>query len=114
MNYRLLPAEEWARAKEKLASFGQELPHEGLLSVAECGADIRGILCFHLVWHGEPLWIDEDFRGAVDVRKLQKSLTDYLPKGIEYYAFAPSRLQRWIAGTCGMEPVPWGVWKGKT
>lgn len=114
MNYRLLRQDEWERAESSLATFGQKLPDQrnALLSVAEHDGQIAGILCFHPVLHGEPFWVHENFRGMVDIRQLQASLTGVLPQGLEYYAFTPSRKMRWIAGTCGMKPLPWDVWKG--
>lgn len=114
LTYRLLPSEEWEKAKPMLDSFGQALPspENSLLSVAEHDGQIKGILCFHPVLHGEPFWVDEDFRGRIDIRRLQKSLTDVLPKGLEYFAFTPSRKMRWVAGQCGMKPMPWDIWKG--
>jgi len=111
LNYRLLPREEWDRAKELLLSFGQQLPEQGLLSVAENG-EIRAILCFHPVMHCEPIWIDEAYRGKVNPVRLHEVLLGELPKGFEYYAFTPSRKIRWIAGSFGMKPMPWDVWKG--
>lgn len=114
MNYRLLMDEEWGKAESFLASFGQKLPtpEQSLLSVAESDDRLCAVLCFHPVMHGEPFWVDEEFRGRVDIRKLQKELTETLPKGLEYFAFTPSRKMRWIAGQCGMKPMPWDIWKG--
>jgi hypothetical protein len=114
MTYSLLPPERWEEARKHLASFGQVLPvkENALLSVAEADGKIGAILCFHPVMHGEPFWVDEGFRGQIDITRLQKSLTTRLPKGLEYYAFTPSRKMRWIAGTCGMKPMPWDIWKG--
>ena len=108
--YRLLKANEWERVRPILNESLPD-PNTSLISVAE-NDDIRGILCFHLVYHGEPLWVHPDYRGKVNVAKLQKSLTDVLPKGLEYYAFTPDRKMRWIAGTCHMTPLPWDIWKG--
>jgi hypothetical protein len=114
MEYRLLKYEEWERAESSLATFGQKLPHKdnSLLSIAEHDGQIAGILCFHPVLHGEPFWVHESYRGLVDIRRLQQSLVETLPAGLEYYAFTPSRKMRWVAGTCGMKLLPWDVWKG--
>jgi len=114
MEYRLLKYEEWERVESSLASFGQKLPHKenSLLSVAEHDGQIAGILCFHPVLHGEPFWVHESYRGHVDIRRLQQSLVETLPAGLEYYAFTPNRKMRWVAGTCGMKRLPWDVWKG--
>lgn len=114
LKYSLLPPERWEEARAQLATFGQALPvkENALLSVAEEDGEIRAILCFHPVMHGEPFWVAENYRGKVDVVRLQRSLTAVLPKGLEYYAFTPSRKMRWVAGSCGMKPMPWEVWKG--
>jgi hypothetical protein len=114
LEYSLLVPERWEEARELLATFGQALPSKenSMLSVAEDEGKLRAILCYHPVMHGEPFWVDERFRGSVDITRLQNSLTSQLPKGLEYYAFTPSRKMRWIAGTCGMKPMPWDVWKG--
>ena len=113
LTYRLLRPEEWEKARPILKSFGQNLPNpeNSLLSVAENG-QIQAIMCFHPVYHGEPLWIAKEYRGMVDVTKLQESLTAVLPKGLEYYAFTPNRKMRWIAGKCHMKEMPWTIWKG--
>jgi hypothetical protein len=114
LNYRLLRPEEWERARSIFAEFGHTLPPKetSLLSIAEDESSIKGLLCFQPIMHCEPIWVDENSRGHVNVLKLHRSLMEVLPKGLEYYAFTPSRKISWIAGMGGMKPLPWGVWKG--
>lgn len=115
LEYKLLPPEEWHKTAHIFAEFGYGIPPKEtcLLSVAEQGNEIKGLLCVQPVMHMEPIWVKEDYRGIINVRKLQKPLLRVLPKGMEYYAFTPSRTVRWIAGTFGMKPLPWDIWKGE-
>jgi hypothetical protein len=114
MNYGLLTPEEWPQAKFILDSFGQNFQQYGAAIIASCKDDERivGLHCLHPVLHGEPVWIDPDYRGRVNFLYMKEQLTSSLKPGTEYYVFAPDRKISVMAGVAGMKRLAWEVWKG--
>lgn len=112
MEYRLLEKKEWPLAKKLLSTIGQELPEYGLLSAAIDGNTIAAVHVLHPLLHGEPVVIDHAYNGKVDFIKLQMPLKRQLPKGTEFYVFAPNRKIARLAQGSKMKQLPWTIWKG--
>jgi len=114
MNYALLQPEEWPQAKFILDSFGQNFQQYGAALIAACkdGKRIVGLHCLHPVLHGEPVWIEESYRGRVNFLRMRDVLTSSLKAGTEYYVFAPDRKISLMAGAAGMKRLDWEIWKG--
>lgn len=85
-----------------------------LISVAVDEDFVAGIINAQALLHFEGLWVDEDYRGKVDFRMLVKQITDALPKGMQYFAFAPNSDIAAICKYVHMEPLDWKVYRGKT
>jgi hypothetical protein len=117
MNYELLPKSEWSRLAPIWAEHGSTPPVDdpfALLSVAMDGERIAGCMGMQSVLHIEGIWSDPFYSGRVGFRTLRKQLLDALPKGVEYYAFAPSWPVARICEYGHMERKDWAVYKGRT
>lgn len=87
---------------------------QALISMAKDEDFVAGFMNLQALLHLEGLWVDPDYRGKVDFRMLVRQITTALPKGIEYYAFAPSWEIATICKYMHMQRTPWEVWKGST
>jgi hypothetical protein len=112
MNYGLLKREDWPQLEPVFKENGGALPMIGNIAVASNGNGITAFHCLQPVLHIEPLWVHPDYRGKVEFRELLKELTGPLPKGTEFYAFAPGDLVERICKHLRLSKLPWSVWKG--
>jgi hypothetical protein len=91
-----------------------EPKEKALVSLAKDEDFVAGFMNMQALLHIEGLWVDSDYRGKVDFRMLVKRMTDALPKGMDYFAFAPTSEIGTICKYVHMEQMPWGVYRGRT
>ena len=87
---------------------------KALVSVAVDEDFVAGVVNMQALLHIEGLWVDADYSGKVDFRMLAKRMTDSLPKGMVYFAFAPKPEIATICKYIHMEPLDWKVFRGRT
>jgi len=114
MRYELLASEEWSKVENVFIQNGTILPSPELsaIAVARHGNEIVGFHCRQPVMHVEPIWIREDFRGRVQFRPLLDVLKRTMPKGQQFYAFAPDETIERICAHINLSKTPYSVWKG--
>jgi hypothetical protein len=83
VTYRQLPDEEFERLASIFEQNHAPMPSPGLRTafVAEDGERIVGMACLQFAAHGEPWWIDPEYRGRVNFM----TLAALLNKTVEFY-----------------------------
>lgn len=114
MKYELLKPEDYAKVGPVFHQFNENVPELGAASIAHEDDNIAGLLCLQPAFHVEPLIVLPEYRGKVDVVKLYRELMKVIPKGTPHYSFVPDDDRRisQIAGSFGLKPMGWSVWKG--
>ena len=112
MDYKILPRGQWDKVLPIFQRNGVRLPEVGIISSAMDGDKVCGFMCLQPILHSEPLWIDPVYRAQVNFRSLHRTLSNHLPAGTEYFAFAPNEQISRMAEICGLQEEKCRVWKG--
>ena len=114
MKYELLLPRDFNQIAPVFRQFNAEIPSIGTASIATDNDKIAGLLCLQPAFHVEPLVVLPEYRGKVDVVRLYRELMEALPKGTPHYSFVPYNDRRisLIAGSFGLTPMGWSVWRG--
>lgn len=114
MNYRILNPEEWPMLAPIFNQYGAPMPHPQIskISIGAINGKADAFLCLQPIWHVEPAWVARHVRGQVDFTELTRLLVEDLPKGSEYFAFAPDQNMERIIAEVGLKKMPYSVWKG--
>lgn len=112
MDYFLLPNEERSKLAPVFEKQGVAIPPMSVIAIATNDSGIGGFLCLQPAMHAEPLWIDRQYRGKIDFRRLLKTVTQTMPARVPYYVFAPDAKIARMAEIAKLTDMKYSVWRG--
>lgn len=115
IRYRLIEPTEWEKLKPIFEAHNTRMPNAALSTAAiaenEAG-EIVGMITLQPMIHAQPLWINPEYTGKVNLRGLFRKLEEVVNQfpGSRVYVFTKNGQSEALAELAGLSKEPFSVY----